>query len=275
MKILFYTNGQKQAQEVVVFGAELFKYIQPQVTLLSMVEKMESSPQPKPEELKIATGLLKDRGIKAKTKIREGDVAEEILKESREGNYDLLVIGSRGYSDILIGLSEVVLDETVQHVISRVETSLLVGKEPRSLQKVLICTDGSDQAEKAISFFVSLKLDRKIQINIMNVIPEIYSRFKDFLEPVDENQLELLGSLPSKRTEFLYKAKEMLADHGLEARIKLREGNAAEEILKEAENNYDLVVMGFGGRKRIKKNTIGRQTMLVMMQAKIPVLCIK
>jgi len=109
----------------------------------------------------------------------------------------------------------------------------------------------------------------------VNVIPEIYTRFKDFLEPVSKNQLEMFGTLPGKRTEYPYRAKEILASYSMEARVKLREGHVAEEILKEAENGYDLIIMGHRGWKSEKNPTLGRQARRVIRQAKIPVLVIK
>jgi len=162
-----------------------------------------------------------------------------------------------------------------QYIIQKVETSLLIVKDPRPLHKVLICTDGSPHAEEAIHFWGKLNIPTHPKINIINVVPEIYSRFKDILEPVSETQLEMLGTLPGKRTEYLYKAKDILAKYNIQAKVKLREGQAAEEILKEEENDYDLIVMGTGGRKGDKKNTLGRQTRRVIRQAKIPVLAIR
>jgi nucleotide-binding universal stress UspA family protein len=39
-------------------------------------------------------------GINLKKKIVSGVAYEEILKEAKDGNYDLIVIGQRGYSKI-------------------------------------------------------------------------------------------------------------------------------------------------------------------------------
>ena len=50
--------------------------------------------------------IAKAEGIQVETLLKEGHVVEEILKKAREGNFDLIVIGSRGISkmkEILIG----------------------------------------------------------------------------------------------------------------------------------------------------------------------------
>ncbi|SFR10124.1 universal stress protein [Desulfoscipio geothermicus] len=43
---------------------------------------------------------LKDRGVTINKKLTWGNPAQEICLEAREGNYDLIVIGSRGLSEI-------------------------------------------------------------------------------------------------------------------------------------------------------------------------------
>lgn len=275
MKILMCTNGQEHAEKALNFAGQLFRYIKPETGIVTIARRLVRPPKREEKWLERAKSILANYDIRAETKIREGYISDEIIRESREGSYDLLVIGSRGYSEILVGVTEVILGEIAQYVIQKAEISLLVVKEPKPLHKVLICTDGSLHAEEAIHFWGKLNLPHQPKVNIINVVPEIYSRFKDILEPVVESQLDMLGALPSKRTEYLYKAKDILAKYAVEAKIKLREGQAAEEILKEAENDYDLIIMGAGGRKGDKKETIGRQTRRVIRQAKIPVLAIR
>jgi len=275
MKILMCTNGQEHAEKALNFAGQLFRYIKPETGIVTIARRLVRPPKREEKWLERAKNILANYDIPAETKIREGYISDEIIRESREGSYDLLVIGSRGYLEILVGVTEVILGEIAQYVIQKAEISLLVVKEPKPLHKVLICTDGSLHAEEAIHFWGKLNLPHQPKVNIINVVPEIYSRFKDILEPVVESQLDMLGALPSKRTEYLYKAKDILAKYAVEAKIKLREGQAAEEILKEAENDYDLIIMGAGGRKGDKKETIGRQTRRVIRQAKIPVLAIR
>lgn len=275
MKILMCTNSQEHAEKAIRFAGSLLKSLDPEVTLLTVNRETVESSKMNGQPLRRASKILSDFEIIPKTLVKKGHPVTEILKETIHGNYDLLVIGSRGFSDILTSVSEVILGETAQKIISAVETSLFVVKEPKTLNKIMICTDGSPHAEKAIHFWGKLKLLPQPRINVVNVIPEIYSRFKDYLEPVSENQLEMFGSLPGKRTEYIYKAKEILASYRLEAKAKLREGYASEEILKEAENDYDLIIMGQRGWKNEKKRVLGRQAIRVIRQSKIPVLVIK
>jgi len=275
MKILMCTNGQEHAEKAINFAGSLFFSVKPEICVLTVARSSIQSPRMEAKWLERAKNILEKYDIQAKTKVREGYISDEITRESREGDYDLIVIGSRGYSEILVGITEIILGETANYIVEKAEVSLLVVKEPRPLHKVLICTDGSSYAEKAIHFWGELNVSSQPKVNIINVVPEIYSRFKDILEPVAETQLDMLGTLPGKRTEYLYKAKSILSKYDIQAKVKLREGQAAEEILKEAENDYDLIVMGRGGRKGDKRDTLGRQARRIIRQAKIPILVVK
>ena len=274
MKILMCTNGQEHAEKALNFAGQLLRSIKPESSVVTVTKKLVPPLQMEEKCLQRAKKILGNYGILPTTKIREGCVTEEIIRESREGDYDLLVMGSRGYSEAFVGVTEVVLGEITQDILKKVQTSLLVVKEPRPVHKVLICIDGSGPSEEASHFWGKLSILPQPKVNIINVVPEIYSRFKDILEPVSETQLEMLGTLPGKRTEYLYKAKDILTKYNVQAKVKLREGQASEEILKEAQNDYDLIVMGTGGRKGDKKG-LGRQTRRVIREAKIPVLAIK
>ncbi len=276
MKILMCTNGQEHAEKALNFAGQLFRHTKPEVEIVAVTRRLIQPAKKEQKWLERARNILANYNIQPKTKIREGYISDELIRESREGNFDLLVIGSRGYSEILVGVTEVVLGQIAQYVIQKAQTSLLVVKEPTLLlHKVLICTDGSADAQEAIHFWSRLNIPVQPRVNIINVIPEIYGRFKDILEPVAESQLDMFGALPGKRTKYLYDAKDILAKYNIETKVKLREGHAAEEILKEAESDYDLIVMGTGGRKGGKKGTLGRQTRRVIRQARIPVLAIR
>ncbi len=99
-----------------------------------------------------------------------------------------------------------------------------------------------------------------------------YFRFKDYLGPTSEEQLDIFGSLPRERTKILYKDKKVLEEYEIEAKVKLREGLVAQEVLKEAERNYDLIVMG---RKGQRSSTFGHNLIPIVQQSTIPVLVIK
>ena len=47
------------------------------------------------DDVAIAHAFLRERGILSTMKVAHGDPAKEILKEAREGGYDLVILGRR------------------------------------------------------------------------------------------------------------------------------------------------------------------------------------
>lgn len=47
------------------------------------------------KDVAFAQGYLDERGVRAATKIAHGEAADEIVREARAGNYDLIVVGTR------------------------------------------------------------------------------------------------------------------------------------------------------------------------------------
>lgn len=278
MKILICTNGRKHSEDAIRFAGNLFQGLSPEVTLLHIrSSKFKTDENFLTEEVESLNNL----GIQTKSKtLINKDIVQGILKEKRRGKYDLLVLGSRGVSSIIPGISTKILGDIPSEILKHVSISTLIVKEPERIDKVLICTDGSPSAEEAVRFWGKLekmnceknKLWQSPFINLINVIPQFYSRFKDYLGPVSEKQLDIFGSLPGKRTKILYKDKKVLEEYNIEAKVKLREGHVAQEILKEAERDIDLIVIG---RKGQRKSTFGHNLIPIVQQSKIPVLVIK
>ncbi len=273
MKVLMCTNGKKEATDAITFACDLVKNISTEITLLAVRE--EAASQIEDKWLDQAEHILEEKGFKTKKKLRLGDPANQIIQECAKGKYELLVIGTCMPLEIVSGVSEILLGDVAIEVIYSVETSVLVVKEKASLNKVMICTDGSPSSLEAINLWGNLKVMPQPRINVVNVVPEIYSHFKDFLEPVEEEFMDFLGTLPGKRTQYLYEAKRILEKHNVHAKIKLREGYVGEGILKEAENEYDLIVMGQKGRENRKELVLGRHTREVITKSKISVMIVK
>ncbi len=271
MKVLMCANGKKESIDAITFARDLVKNISPEITLLAV--RKEAASQIEDKWLDQAEHILEENGLKAKKKIRLGDPANQIIQECAEGKYELLVIGTCMPLEIISGITEILLDDVAVEVVYSVETSVLVVKEGKpSFNKVMICADGSPSSLQAINLWGNLKVTPQPRLNAVNVVQEIHSHFKDVLEPVGEEFLEFLGTLPGKRTQYLYEAKKILEKYNVNAKIKLREGYAGEGILKEAENEYDLIVMGQKGRENRKELVLGRHAREVVTKSKISVL---
>jgi len=264
---------KKHVEGAITFGLDLLKGSHPEVTLLHVQSKGDKKDSGD-EVLKMGQNTIHifHPNIKVHTKRRTGDIVNEILFEVNSGDYDLLVMGSKGASETIVGVSEFIISDTVQKVIRYSPISTFVIKEPRMMNKVLIFTDGSVSAQKAVTFWAQLNKTKEPQVTALHVVPAIYTRFLDVIGPASEQELEFHKNLPSKRTECLNEAHLILTKSDIETKVKLREGDPAEEILEESKQDYDLIIMGFGCEKDVNRSTLGHQAIKVMEHSLVPVL---
>ena len=147
--------------------------------------------------------------------------------------------------------------------------------------KVLLPTDGSDTAAKAIDFATRLFAGSGCKITLLSVIEEpVYSAFwsdgliaPEVIMPPPE---ELRGELDKRAEEVLGESAEPLRSAGLEVLPKVRFGNTAAEILQEAEEGgYDMIVMGSHGRGILGGFLLGSVSNRVVHHAPCPVLIVR
>jgi nucleotide-binding universal stress UspA family protein len=74
------------------------------------------------EHLAIALQTLQMLGVNCAAKVRHGLVVDEIVAETREGNYDLLIIGAH----VAHGLNRWLLDDVTAHVLEEAQVPVLV-----------------------------------------------------------------------------------------------------------------------------------------------------
>lgn len=273
MKILIATDGRQYSNKAIKFAGYLFQKKNPIFHVIH-VHSSKNAPGTK----KIAKGylerakdILAQFGVIPKLIMVEGEIVEEILKELKRDDYDLLVIGSKRATRMIEDvLAEMILERPITELAKMAEISLLVVKDPPNvLNQVLLCTDGSPFAEAAVNFWSRLPKAHEPRVVVLNIIPQLFSRFSSELKSVTPDLLKVLARIPGKRTAVMNRAKDILEKYGIEVKIKLRECEyAAEEILKEEEEgDYDLIVMGYRGTKYRSKTKAGSQSLAVVKRS--------
>lgn len=276
LKVLIYIEEKERFEKVIWFSCELFGVEKPEVTLLQVNAPDNSSKIT--ENTSKAKEYLKDCNIESKILVKSGKVAEEILKESREGKYDLVILGAKYLSGISSSMGEPPFDSILEKVIQNIENSILVVRNPKELNRVLFYTDGSKVANKALEFWANFRTRTRSKIEIIGVLSEFYDKFEGYLKPIakEQSESEVFSSLPVKKTEDLRESKELLEEGGMEPEdVHLREGEPEEEILKESEKGYDMVIMGTSPGKSIRNKTLYRVARRVARKSKIPALIVK
>lgn len=170
-----------------------------------------------------------------------------------------------------------------------------------------MCTDGEDYAESAIRFGGRVAKGMTADVSVVYVRPSISSAERVPLtmarKKLGEWDLEIPG------VEYLRQAKEILSKiglaktsplptgteghafregvdgatelhlvglHGENVRLRLREGDPAEQILQEAElGNYDLIITGSSGQQGISRYFVGSTALRVADSAPCSVLIAK
>ena len=139
-RILICASGTEVGHVAILAGSSLACGAGAQATVLHVVnalpamytglEQMEEtlaellqSESDMARELKWAANVVKDECEIAEVKLRRGIVADEILREGQEGDYDLIVMGS---SRSASGLVRVLMGDLTREVVSRAQRPVLV-----------------------------------------------------------------------------------------------------------------------------------------------------
>ncbi|TSA52800.1 MAG: universal stress protein [Planctomycetaceae bacterium] len=142
-------------------------------------------------------------------------------------------------------------------------------------EKILLPTDFSDVAEKALACVKQLKDAGTKEVVILHVIKKDsinviaqYSSIRDFREV--ENEVE--GEARKKMARI----EEELKEIGFQVKTRIETGFPFNEILRvENEENVSVIVMGSHGISNIKEILLGSVSEMVIRKAKKPVLVIK
>jgi universal stress protein A len=141
--ILICTGGTEVAAQVIEMGAKLAQKLGARATLLHVVTPVASmytgldeidesltellqTDTPIARHLRHGAEILERHQVSAELQLRYGVVADEIIRESRESDTDLILIGaSKGMAQ----LKRLMLGEVSQQVVERASRSVLVVKE--------------------------------------------------------------------------------------------------------------------------------------------------
>ena len=149
--------------------------------------------------------------------------------------------------------------------------------------KILVCTDGSGQSQKAID--AASKIAGGCNVAEVAVI-HVYEPSKNGPYRVEGNET-LTEDLTRQLREFNEQEKEkskkilseaaiLFANKNIKVNTILKEGSAAETIVSVAsEEGFDIVVLGSRGLSGLKKMFLGSVSNAVLHEIKSNVLIVK
>jgi nucleotide-binding universal stress UspA family protein len=195
---------------------------------------------------------------------RIGSPAAEIVAQAEELGAGLVVLGSRGLGAIRRALMGSVADSVVRHAPC---PTLVVRGEPLTLPtKILLATDGSEEAILAASTAAELAKGTDSELHVVTVGPFVPTVFAATEEEPARMAREARRTLDEQ-------VRRIKAGHGTEVQAHLRLGGAAEEIVAFAEDvGAGLIVMGSRGRGGIRRALMGSVAERVVRHAHCAVL---
>lgn len=147
------------------------------------------------------------------------------------------------------------------------------------ISKILIATDDSNIAKKALKYALELAGQIKASITVLTVVDE--RAFVLQSVPFDLSQSQFgqpIGEyLRTAAEKYLEKAQRMCKKKGIKCRSVIRNGHPVDEIIKEAKKSkVDMIVMGSHGKGALESVVLGSVTYgVIHKNTKYPVLVIR
>jgi nucleotide-binding universal stress UspA family protein len=146
-------------------------------------------------------------------------------------------------------------------------------------KRILIATDGSELANKAVEHGISLAKIVNVPV-VVATVTEAWSSF-DVAREVHQGsknpiaQYEEIAATAAK--QVLEKASQIAKSHGVICElVHVPDQHPAEGIVKTAtEKGCDLIVMASHGRRGISRMLLGSQANEVVTHSKVPTLIVR
>ena len=278
MKILFCSDGSSQAEIAVRFGALIAAGYQAEPSILGITEK-EGDEDSLLEALRRAQEIIKEHHLDAELITKAGRPVPEIVKRTREGSYDLVVIGAVRKATrhpLWMSVDPLWMSARAYQIIESVEPPVLVViGDHGALQRILVCTSGGSQANKLVGFAGEIAQHVNAVVDLFHVMPEPPAIYADLIR-LQEDPERVLAS-KSRLGRTLRHQKELLEELGVFGEFRLHHGLVLPELLKELERTgYDLVVSGFSPDEgRLRRYVMGDITREIVNRAELPVLVMR
>jgi nucleotide-binding universal stress UspA family protein len=179
-------------------------------------------------------------------RLREGDPVRQILEEAEEGEYDLIITGTRGYK----GIKKFLVGSIAEEIAFHAPCSILVAKNLQPYQGVLVGTDGSSPAREAVRQAGELAQALGTRLRVLAVAE---------------------GEDGERAQANLEEALELLSPLALKVEPLLRAGDPLEELVAEA-GQEQIIVVGRSEQSRMEKFFASSLPLRLLERAESPVL---
>lgn len=147
------------------------------------------------------------------------------------------------------------------------------------ISKILVATDDSKIAKKAVKYSMDLAGQLKASITLLTVIDDTALITESV--PTELSHLQIMAPvedyLRRAAERYLAKAETLCRKKRIKCRTVIRNGKTVDEIIKEAKKaKADVIVIGSHGKGTLKSAILGSVTYgVIHKNTKFPVLVIR
>ncbi|HET6676388.1 MAG TPA: universal stress protein [Nitrospiraceae bacterium] len=224
----------------------------------------------------MAKASLSQAVTKPHTKIRtllsHGPIAPTIAREARRHKADLIILGSRGLSDVRGFL----LGSVSRKVSTLAPCSILIMKQPvTKLAHVLLAVDGSRHSRMAAGFLSTTLLPESAHVIVISVVEPMVTELA--VRYLSATQLEkLLQPRRDKARQLVAEFRKQFLKEGYTVTAEIATDHVIDTILKRvARNNTDLLVAGSRGLNRAERLELGSVSESLLKYAACSVLIVR
>lgn len=269
MDLLLFSTEKPFTEEALAFTAVLARKANANVRLVYAAPEHEK-PEKGQRRMQRAQRAMSE--VKFESTVVIGDPADKLLELLRTDPVDMVILGARQK----LGFIQRVFASGTRKLIGTLPVAVMMVREPReTLERILICTGGTELSEKVIKLGVMLAKAADAEATVLYVAGTVPSMYTG-LDEIEETMEEVLDS-DTPLSRHLHRAAEILHEQGVNGRLEQRRGTVAESILREAQvGNFDLLVLGSSAAgKSVRGWLMGNITQQVIDESACPVLIVK
>ena len=222
------------------------------------------------EELQRFVKNHANNGIQPEPVVDQGIAADSILALAEAQEVDLIVMGThgrRGFDRLMVGsVTERVLRKASRPVLAVHKPSRdflsLREQDPVRLNRILFCTDFSENSRRALGHALSLTAEYNAELTLLHVLKDIPGG-----SSIDETTATAMEQLDSLIPPERLKAGRV--------RSMVRRGSPYEQIIQfSLETQPDIVIMAVRGHGALNLAVFGSTTYRVIQLGPCPVLAV-
>lgn len=209
---------------------------------------------------------------KIRTVLAHGAIAATIMKEARRHKANLIILGSRGLSDI----QGFLLGSVSRKVSALSRCSVLVIKRPlTTLTHILLAVDGSKHSRAAADFLTRRLLPESAHVTVLSVTESMVTELARQYVPA--TQLEtLMKAKRDKTSRLVAEFRDLFLKENYAVTTEVATNHVTDSILKyAARNNADLLVAGSRGLTRSERLHLGSISETLLKYAGCSVLIVR